>query len=373
MSAQLPHNSTSSGNGAGPGNGASAGNESLRNGAAAAAAPSPAPDIELIVDGRAVSVPEGATLLEATRRVDADVPVLCYHETLNPIGACRVCVVEVEGSRTLQPACQRRAEAGMVVHTDSERVQTSRRMVVELLQTSAATDRAPEILRRAEQYGAEPARWRPIAVAAGTHSADPASGPHPAADGAGTVNGAHLGPRSEPVIDNELYVRDLDRCIMCYRCVEACGEQVQNSFAIAPAGRGSDIFIDAGYLHPLPESDCVFCGNCVAVCPTGALIFATEFEMREAGTWQEEEQTVTQTTCPYCGVGCQIELHVQDNRIVKATAPVEDPITSGYLCVKGRFGWEYVHSGLDDAQSTGPADGPNEPHRPPEAPPDRPD
>lgn len=288
----------------------------------------PGANVELTVDGQTVHVPEGATLLEATKQVGADVPVLCYHETLEPIGACRVCVIEVEGSRVLQPACQRKAEAGMVVRTDTERVKTNQRMVVELLQTGADTSRAPDILRHARNFDTTPDRWKAIMKEGGPSNGQTAQA---------------------PIIDNELYVRDMDRCIMCYRCVEACGEQVQNTFAIAASGRGYDAFIDAGFQQSLPDSACVFCGNCVAVCPTDALIFTTEFEMRESETWDEEEQTVTQTTCPYCGVGCQVELHVQDNRIVKATAPFDDPITSGYLCVKGRFGWEYVHAGVDEA------------------------
>lgn len=284
-------------------------------------------DVELQVNGQTVRVPAGATLLEATKAAGVDVPVLCYHETLEPIGACRVCMVEVEGSRVLQPACQRRAEPGMVVHTDSERVRTSRRMVVELLQSSADTSRAPDIERYGQAFGTDPRRWETLKES--------------------SPDGEH-GARPGLKIDNELYVRDLDRCILCYRCVEACGEQVQNSFAISAAGRGYDAFIDPGFDMALPDSACVFCGNCVAVCPTEALVFSTQFEMKEEGAWDPERQTVSQTVCPYCGVGCQVELHVQDNRIIKATAPVDDPTTHGYLCVKGRFGWAYVHAGLDD-------------------------
>lgn len=279
--------------------------------------------VEVHVNGQAVRVPPGATLLEAVRAAGTDVPVLCYHETLEPIGACRVCVVEVEGSRTLVPACQRKAEAGMVVHTETERVQRARRMVVELLQSSADTTRARDIEEYGRAFGTAPERWEPLR--------------EPEWDGV-----AAAGPK----IDNDLYVRDLDRCILCYRCVKACGEQVQNSFAISVAGRGGGAWIDPGFDMPLTDSACVFCGNCVAVCPTEALVFRTQFEMREEGTWDEERQTVTSTVCPYCGVGCQVELHVQDNRIVRVTAPVDDPTTRGYLCVKGRFGWEYVHAGL---------------------------
>jgi predicted molibdopterin-dependent oxidoreductase YjgC len=259
-------------------------------------------------------------LLEAVRAAGKDVPTLCYHPVLEPIGACRICVVEVEGSRVLVPACIRRAEAGMRVWTDTPRVRLSRRMVTELLQSSTDASLAPELQRYAAEYGARPQRWEPFRQ-------------------------GDVSPRPAPKLDNELYVRDLDRCILCYRCVRACGAEVQNTFAIAVAGRGLGARIDPGFDLPLPESACVFCGNCVAVCPTEALVPRTQFEMRRAGTWDESRQRVVTTVCPYCGVGCKLELHVQDNRIVRVTAPLDDPITRGFLCVKGRFGWTYVHAG----------------------------
>jgi predicted molibdopterin-dependent oxidoreductase YjgC len=281
------------------------------------------PTLSLEVDGEPVRVPEGSTLLEAVRAAGKDVPTLCYHPVLEPIGACRICVVEVEGSRVLVPACIRRAEAGMRVWTDTPRVRLSRRMVTELLQSSTDASLAPELQRYAAEYGARPQRWEPFRQ-------------------------GDVSPRPAPKLDNELYVRDLDRCILCYRCVRACGAEVQNTFAIAVAGRGLGAQIDPGFDLSLPESACVFCGNCVAVCPTEALVPRTQFEMRRAGTWDESRQRVVTTVCPYCGVGCKLELHVQDNRIVRVTAPLDDPITRGFLCVKGRFGWTYVHAGTQD-------------------------
>jgi predicted molibdopterin-dependent oxidoreductase YjgC len=150
---------------------------------------------------------------------------------------------------------------------------------------------------------------------------------------------------AQPVkIDNELYVRDYSKCILCYKCVQACGTQAQNTFAIAVAGRGFEARISTEYAAPLPESACVYCGNCIGVCPTGALMFLSEYEMRQAGTWDESRQTRTDTICPYCGVGCTLRLHVQDNRIVKVTSPLEHDIARGNLCIKGRFGWQFVHS-----------------------------
>jgi predicted molibdopterin-dependent oxidoreductase YjgC len=281
--------------------------------------PPPSPpkrEVELTIDGKTVRVPAGATLLEACRKAAIETPTLCYLETLTPVNACRVCVVELEGSRVLVPSCARKAEPGMVVRTDSERVRHSRKMVLELLGSSVDLSTAPEAQRYISDYGADPTRYGPRAA---------------------TVE--------QPVkIDNELYVRDYGKCIACYKCVEACGRDAQNTFAIAMAGRGFGAHISTEFDVPLGDSACVYCGNCIGVCPTGALMFRSEYEMREAGTWDEASQTRTDTICSYCGVGCTLTLHVQDNRIVKVTSPIENGVTSGHLCVKGRFGAAYVQS-----------------------------
>ena len=144
-------------------------------------------------------------------------------------------------------------------------------------------------------------------------------------------------------VDNDLYVRDYSKCILCYKCVDACGEQYQNTFAITVAGRGFDARISTEYANPLPDSACVYCGNCIAVCPTGALMFRSEHDLREAAAWDESRQTETDTICPYCGVGCNLTLHVQDNQIVKVTSPDDHDITRGNLCIKGRFGFQHVN------------------------------
>ncbi len=143
--------------------------------------------------------------------------------------------------------------------------------------------------------------------------------------------------------DNDLYVRDYGKCVLCYKCVEACGVDAQNTFAIAVAGRGFDAHISTELDVPLPESACVYCGNCIAVCPTGALMAKPEFALRQAGEWAPERQAATDTICPYCGVGCTLTVHVQDERIIKVTSPLDNDVTRGNLCVKGRFGFEYVH------------------------------
>ena len=267
------------------------------------------------IDGEDVQVTEGTTILEACRGLDIDTPTLCQLENLTPVNVCRACVVEVEGSRVLVPACSRKVEADMQVHTDSERVRHSRRMVLEML--ASAVDMSfcgPQVSGWMAQYGAEPQRF---------------------GAGAATV--------AQPVkIDNDLYVRDYSRCILCYKCVEACGVDAQNTFAIGVAGRGFDAHISTEFAVELPESACVYCGNCIGVCPTGALMFKSEYDMRQAGTWDEVQQKVTETVCPYCGVGCMLELHVQDNSIVKVTSPLDHSVTAGHLCVKGRFGFQFV-------------------------------
>jgi len=295
--------------------------------------------VDVTIDGETVRVPEGATLLQACRQQGIDTPTLCYLENLTPVNVCRVCVVEVEGSRTLVPACSRKAEPGMTVHTHSERVRTSRRMVLEFL--ASATDlalAAPEVRRWISEYGADPSRYGEAAP------------PHPAGERDAARAGEHHAPSgdaadtvAQPVkVDNDSYVRDYSRCILCYKCVEACGEDAQNTFAIAVAGRGFEARISTEFDTGLPDSACVYCGNCIGVCPTGALMFKSEYDMRQAGTWDESRQAVTTTICPYCGVGCNLELHVQDNRIVKVTSPLDHDVTNGHLCVKGRFGFEFV-------------------------------
>ncbi len=297
----------------------------------------PVRPIEITIDGRAVSVPEGSTLLEACRDQGIDTPTLCFLENLTPVNACRVCVVEVEGSRALVPACSRLAEPGMKVKTDSERVRLSRRMVLEFLASSVDLSTAPTAQEYLARYGGRPERYGEPERSAkpGVRDAAVAGHHHEPAGGAATV--------AQPVkVDNELYVRDYAKCILCYKCVEACGEDAQNTFAIAVAGRGFDARISTEFASPLPDSACVYCGNCIGVCPTGALMFTSEHEMRAAGSWDESRQTRTTTICAYCGVGCNLELHVQDNRIVKVTSPLDHDVTNGHLCIKGRFGWQFV-------------------------------
>lgn len=294
--------------------------------------------LEVTIDGQKVQVPEGATLLDACRQAGKDVPTFCWAENLTPVNVCRICVVEVEGARTLVPSCSRKAEAGQVVQTDSPRVQLSRKLVLELLGSSVDMSLSKEFQALAKRYAAKPERFGEKAkpAAAGARDASHA-GHHHAGDG------AHAATVGQPVKhDNALFVRDYEKCMLCYKCVEACGTDAQNTFAIAVAGRGFEARISTEHDLPLDQSACVFCGNCIGVCPTGALMFTREHELRAQGTWDESKQKVTDTICPYCGVGCTLSLRVQDNEIVRVTSPSDSSVTGGHLCVKGRFGYGYV-------------------------------
>ncbi|MFQ3315414.1 MAG: putative molibdopterin-dependent oxidoreductase YjgC [Candidatus Poriferisodalaceae bacterium] len=273
-----------------------------------------AAEILIILNGEEVNVQKDMTIREASSKMMVDIPTICWSENLEPANACRLCVVEVEGSKTLVPSCSRKVENGMNISTASSRVKASRRMILEFLATANDLSQAPEITNLFDDYGVDIDRYEsPTRISA------------------------------EVKIQDELYVRDYSKCILCYKCVDACGEQAQNTFAIAFSGRGYGTQVSTEFDVELPESDCVYCGNCVAVCPTNALQFKTEFDLRDASNWRPEDQTVTTTVCSYCGVGCNLELHTQDNQIVKVTSPTDHDVTNGNLCIKGRFGWEYVN------------------------------
>jgi predicted molibdopterin-dependent oxidoreductase YjgC len=274
----------------------------------------PKPMVSFVMDGVEMSAPEGSTILDACRTADIAVPTLCYLETLAPFNSCRACVVEVAGSRTLVPACSREITEGVDIQTESDRVVATRKTVYELLASSVdlslVDDETSAFMSR---YDVNVERF-----------------------------GVERRETTKVKIEDDLYIRDYDKCIMCFRCVAACGPDAQNTFAIDVAGRGLTSTIATEFDIALPESACVYCGNCVGVCPTGALMFKTEHDMRDSGTWNESSQTMASTVCSFCGVGCVLELHVQDNAIVKVTSPLDNDATSGHLCIKGRFGWGYI-------------------------------
>lgn len=213
--------------------------------------------ITLTINGRTVRAAAGMTILQAAREAGVEIPTLCYHPNLTANGICRLCVVEVVGARNLQPSCVAKVTKDMVVNTDTERVHTARRVILELLASTVDLSQAPEVLALAERYGANTERF------------------------AGGFR------REFPVYDdNPFYIRDYAKCVMCWRCIQACAEDVQNTYALTWGGRGIRSHVATAFGEDMPDTTCVFCGNCVGVCPTGALQGRTEWRMNELSSMQ---------------------------------------------------------------------------------------
>jgi NADH dehydrogenase/NADH:ubiquinone oxidoreductase subunit G len=214
--------------------------------------------VTLTIDGQSVTVEAGTTIHKAAGSIGIEVPTICYHDHCTSNGLCRVCVVEVEGARLLSPACIAQVSEGLKVHTRSERVDRSRRTIVELLGSAVDLSDAPEIQHIAADYHADLDRF---------------------ADGE---------RREQPVIDdNPMYIRDYSKCILCWRCVQVCAEDAQYAFAINFEGRGFETSIATFFDKPMPETTCVFCGQCVGVCPTGALKPKREWLLEQGKTPDE--------------------------------------------------------------------------------------
>jgi NADH dehydrogenase/NADH:ubiquinone oxidoreductase subunit G len=214
--------------------------------------------VTLIIDGQLVEIESGATLLEASNKIGIKIPTICYHEATTSNALCRICVVEVEGQRLLQPACIVKATAGMQVKTKSERVIRSRRTILEMLSSTMDLSDAPEILSMLEDCGADANRF-------------------PDAERR----------ESEVKDDNPMYVRDYSKCLLCWRCVQVCAEDAQFTFAINFSGRGFETQISTFFEKTIPETTCVLCGQCVGVCPTGALKPKREYMLEQGISPQE--------------------------------------------------------------------------------------
>lgn len=215
-------------------------------------------EVTLSIDGETVTVPAGTTLLEAARSLGKDIPTICYHEACTSNALCRTCMVEVEGRRLLAASCVEQASQSMVVHTRSEKVERSRRTILEMLGSAVDLSEAPEIQAMLEEYHADKERF-PQAKA-----------------------------RLSPVLDdNPMYLRDYARCVLCWRCVQVCAEDAQYTYAINFSGRGFETQISTFFDQPIPATTCVFCGQCVGVCPTNALKPKREW-LLEQGLSQEE-------------------------------------------------------------------------------------
>lgn len=214
--------------------------------------------VTLTIDGQSVTVPKGTTILEAARTLDNAIPVICYHDATTANGLCRICVVDITGSRLLQPACVVLCQQGMTVQTRTERVERSRRTILEMLNSAVDLAQAPAIQTLLDDYRADPGRF-------------------PEAE-----------RRDHALIDdNPFYMRDYSQCVLCWRCVQVCAEDAQYTFALTFGERGFHTHISTAFEVPMPESSCVFCGQCVGVCPTGALKPKIEFGLEHG--WSLEQ------------------------------------------------------------------------------------
>ncbi len=271
--------------------------------------------VELTIDGQAVAVPPGTSILDAAASVGIDIPALCYDKTLSTFGACRLCSVEIEGRPNLAAACATPVTAGTVVHTESEAVVEARRTVLDLLLSDHPSDcliceKAGDCLLQqyCYRYGVEHTSF---------------------------VKGATKALEIDD--DNHLIERDQNKCILCGKCVRVCHE-VQATNAVDFAGRGFDSTVTTSFDHPLAQDFCRFCGQCVDLCPTGALV---NKQLKGTRTW---ERTKVRTTCPFCGTGCNFDLNVANGKVVGVTAAYDAPVNQGSLCVKGRFHADLIDS-----------------------------
>jgi len=272
-------------------------------------------EIRLNIDGREVHAEEGMTIFEAARKAGISIPHLCYRHDLTPTTSCRLCVVEVEGARTLVASCALPVAPKMVVRTDTKRVRDARRLVVELLLSDHPYDcmtceksGSCKLEKYAYEFGIRKTRFQ--------------------------------GEKHEYPLraTNPFYERDYNKCILCGRCVTVCHE-VQYCEAVDYIKRGFTTKVAASFDHSMQETPCVFCGNCVSVCPVGAL-------SEKSGRFQGRDWELKKvpTICSYCGVGCTLVLNVKDNQVLKVTTDKDLGVNKGWTCVKGRFGFDYIHS-----------------------------
>ncbi|MGQ9511829.1 formate dehydrogenase subunit alpha [Thermodesulfitimonas sp.] len=271
-------------------------------------------EVTLVINGREITVPEGTTILEAAWQAGIYIPTLCYDPELSPWGGCRLCIVEVRGWNNLPASCITPVRQGMVVETESPAVRHARKTLIELLLANH-----PQDCLTCERTGA--CILQDLAYRYGVRET------------------SFHGKRREYGIENNnpFIVRDMNKCILCGLCVRVCGELVGRS-VIDFTKRGFFTKITPPMDLPLEESNCIFCGNCISVCPVGAL---TPKPMWGQGRRWEVKKV--RTVCSYCGVGCSFDLNVKDDRVIGVTSTPEAPVNGRWLCIKGRFGFGFIH------------------------------
>lgn len=271
--------------------------------------------IKFTMNGKEVQVEEGISLLQAARDKGIEVPTLCHDDNLSTFGGCRLCVVEVEGSKNLVASCAAKPWEGMVVHTESEKVIKARRDILDLLLANHPTDcltcnKAGDCTLQELAYRYD------------------------------VRKPSYIGERKDYAVEslNPVMERDQSKCILCGKCVRVCRE-VQCTTAIDFTGRGFDSKIATGFDAPIDYDNCRLCGQCISVCPTGAIS-----NKQFAGTRPWEIEKKVRTTCPFCGVGCNFDLNVKDGKIVGVTPNPDSPVNGTSMCVKGRYHTDLVHS-----------------------------
>jgi predicted molibdopterin-dependent oxidoreductase YjgC len=272
-------------------------------------------NVSVTINGRRVMAPEGATILEAARSAGIRIPTLCHHPDLSNVGACRMCVVSVEKAKALQTACTTPVTQGMVIDTESEEARDTRRFVLSMLLTDHPNDcMMCEVNGDCELQDLVYEYQVPWPEEQGKHHAYPVD-PDP----------------------NPFVLIDRNKCILCTRCVRACGER-QSRDVWSIATRGFESRLVAGADQLLLEARCESCGQCVAYCPVGTL-----YDKMSAGAGRISQWTKVRTTCSYCGVGCNFDLCVRDDKVVRVMSAADAPVNGMATCVKGRYGYDYIH------------------------------
>ncbi|MBN1627244.1 MAG: formate dehydrogenase subunit alpha [Deltaproteobacteria bacterium] len=293
----------------------------------------------IIIDNQKYVFQPGQTILEVAEENGIHIPTLCYLKGATPTGACRICVVEVEGAKALVASCSTPAAPNMVVKTSSPRVIRARKFNIELLLSSGHHNCLAQDLDNDSWTDAQ----LEALSAKGHEDLCPAYGRCKLQDLAieYRVRTNHFQPSEQRYAIEDaspLIVRDFSRCILCGRCVQACNE-VQVNRAISFGYRGSSAKVVTKGDRPLSESDCVFCGECVQACPVGALFIKGEISSGDLDPGIKK----VRTTCSYCGVGCQLYLHVKENKVIRVTGVENVGPNFGSLCVKGRFGYNFIN------------------------------